>query len=180
LTAIAEIKSRLDDELSTLLFFRVPAERAHYFDKYQEGWEEVVSRFPETMSDIEEMSKCFALSRYAGAVFHSLLTVEWGVIHLGTFIGVTDPKRGWDATCKKLASIIAAGHHNAPVPIAPYFGFLEQTNQCIQTMKHAWRNKVNHSDARLGVLRSDFTPDIAEEIIMAARAFMRRLATELP
>ena len=71
LTAIAEIRSRLDDELSTLLFFRLPAERAHYFDNYREGWEEVIARFPETISDIEEMSKCFALSRYTAAVFHS-------------------------------------------------------------------------------------------------------------
>ena len=107
--------------------------------------------------------------------------MEWGVIHLGTFIGVTDPKRGWDATCNETDRLLwTGGHSNAPAAVAPHFGFLEQTNQCVQTMKHAWRNKVNHSDGKLAVLGSDFTPDVTEEIIMAARSFMRRLATEMP
>jgi hypothetical protein len=113
-------------------------------------------------------------------VFHSLLVVECGVIHLGTYLEVTDPKRGWDATCKKLDSLVDGGRNKLPQKFARHFEFLEQTNQCVQTMKHAWRNKVNHVDGKLVVLKPDFAPDVAEEIMVASRGFMRRLATELP
>ena len=126
------------------------------------------------------MSKCFALSRYAGAVFHSLLVVERGVIELGEYIEVTDPKRGWDATTRKLKSLVDAGHNTLPPKFAGKFSFLEQMNNQVQAMKSAWRNKVNHVEGRLAVMKPEFTPDIAEEIMVASRAFMRRLATEMP
>jgi hypothetical protein len=53
-------------------------------------------------------------------------------------------------------------------------------NNQVQAMKSAWRNKVNHVEGRLAVMKPEFTPDIAEEIMVASRAFMRRLATEMP
>jgi len=180
LTAIAEIQSRMYDELKSSLFLQISPDREKFFSHFSNGWEEVIERFPDTESDIEEMCKCFALSRYPGAVFHSLLVVESGVLHLGEYIEVTDPKKGWDATCKVLKTIVDGGHRNLRPKFTDHFGFLEQVNQCIQTMKHAWRNKVNHVEGKLVVLRSDFTPDIAEEIMMASRAFMRRLADEMP
>ena len=49
--------------------------------------------------------KCFALSRYAAAVFHSLQAVEHGLIVLSRFIGDTDPLPGWNVT-KRLKKII--------------------------------------------------------------------------
>ena len=180
LTAIAEIQSRLVDELKAGLFFGIPLQKAAFFSQSRDGWEEVIDRFPDSVSEIEEMGKCFALSRYAGAVFHSLLIVECGVLDLGAYIEVTDPKRGWDATCRKLKSLVDGGHSNLPSKFTGQFNFLEQTNQCIQAMKHAWRNKVNHIEGKLVVLGSDFAPDVAEEIMLASRAFMRRLATEMP
>jgi hypothetical protein len=53
-------------------------------------------------------------------------------------------------------------------------------NTQVQAMKFAWRNKVNHVDGKLVVIKPEFTPDMAEEIMMASRGFMRRLATEMP
>jgi hypothetical protein len=57
---------------------------------------------------------------------------------------------------------------------------LEQVHGTVVVLKDAWRNKIGHAHGRLILMRSDFTPDIAEEIMIAARGFMRRLATELP
>jgi len=180
LTAIAEIRNRLDDELAARLFFGLISGRAQYFSTPREGWEEVITRFPDAVGDIEEMAKCFALSRYAAAVFHSLLVVEVGIVELGNFIGVTDPKKGWDATTKRLKLLLSGGHGSLPVNLSAHFAFLEQVNACVEAMKHAWRNKVNHVEGRLVVMKPEFTPDVAEEIMMASRAFMRRLATEIP
>jgi hypothetical protein len=180
LTSIAEIQSRLTDELSARLYFGLPSGRAQYFSNAREGWEEVIDRFPDTVSDIEEMAKCFALSRYPAAVFHSLLIVETGVIALGDYIDVTDPKRGWDATTKALKVLVDGGHPKLPPKFAGQFGFLEQMNTAVQAMKFAWRNKVNHVEGKLVVMKPEFAPDVAEEIMMTSRSFMRRLATELP
>jgi hypothetical protein len=166
-------------ELSTKLFFQMTSGKVLFFESPWKGWEGVKDKFPDAATDIEEMSKCFALSRYAACVFHSLLVVERGLIALGRELRVTDPKLGWDATCGKMQQIIVAGHAKYPT-LSIGFPILEQINQSAQAMKHAWRNKVNHAAGQLTVMQADFAPDVAEEIMVATRAFMRRLATDLP
>ena len=177
---LENIKSRLPDELETKLFLQLPHSRRDYFDTPRNGWEEIIGRFPDTATDIEEMSKCFALSRYAGCVFHSLLVVEVGLIELGKELGVTDPKSGWDATCNKMKQLVEGGHAKYPTAERVTYSGLEQINNCAQMMKLAWRNKVNHAANRLVVIKPDFAPDVAEEIMTSSRGFMRRLMEELP
>jgi hypothetical protein len=175
-----DVRSRFIAELRTKLYFQVSSARQAFFDFPRTGWEHVIERFDNTVTDIEEMSKCFALSRYAASVFHSLLVVEHGLVELGRAIGCSDPKAGWDSTCKKMKELLDSGYAKYPTGISISFAALEQVNQCAQSMKFAWRNKVNHAANKLIVLQSDFTPDIAEEIMLATRSFMRRLATDLP
>jgi hypothetical protein len=49
-----------------------------------------------------------------------------------------------------------------------------------EALKSAWRNKISHAQGSLTLMTEDFSPDIAEEIMIASRSFMRRLATEMP
>jgi hypothetical protein len=144
------------------------------------GWGEIIKRFPDTVIDIEETSKCFALSRYAAAVFHSIQVVEVGLIELGKLIGVADPRSGWTATTNQLQRIIKKGHEARTPFEQQHFAFLEQVHGTIEALKNAWRNKVSYAQARLTLLTTDFSPDVAEEVLYATRAFMRRLADELP
>ncbi len=58
--------------------------------------------------------------------------------------------------------------------------FLEQVQGTIQALQFAWRNKVSHAHGKLTVMTGDFNPEVAEEILYASRAFMRRLATDAP
>ena len=76
----SELKERLIDEMSERAFFSLSLAETVYYSEPRKGWEEIIERFPETIGDIEESRKCFALSRYAGAVFHSLQVVEFGLI----------------------------------------------------------------------------------------------------
>jgi hypothetical protein len=177
---LERIRQSFTAELQTKLFFQVASNRKKWFERPTADWEKVIERFPDTVGEIEEMGKCFALSRYGAAVFHSLLVVEVGLIALGKVIGVGDPKTGWDATTRKLSELVQGGHAKYPASLTVDFSICEQINQKVQTMKHAWRNKVNHVAGKLVVMRSDFAPDIAEEIIIATRGFMRTLATEIP
>jgi hypothetical protein len=175
-----DLRSRMTDEIGTKLVLQVPSNKMPYYDSPRVGWEKVIERFPDAVTDVEEMSRCFALSRYGATVFHSLLVVEHGLLELGRALRVSDPKPGWDATCKELKRLIDGGHSNYPSSLPVGFSVLEQVNQCIQSMKSAWRNKVSHAANYLVVIQSDFTPDITEEIVLATRSFMRRLATDLP
>jgi len=160
-------------EISCQFFVGIAAERKTAFCESRKGWEVIVTAFPAATDDVEEMNKCFGLCRYPAAVFHSLMVVEHGLVALGAQIDVTDPKRGWDATCKKLDEIMRGGHNQNTTKLP--FAFLEQVNVCIQSMKFAWRNKVSHAAGKLTVLESKIAPDVAQDIISATHNFMNRL-----
>lgn len=171
-----ELQGRLEDEMKGEFYFSLTPAEADKFEKWESGWEQILARFPTAIRDVEEMNKCFALARYTASMFHALHVAEWGAIALGDFIGVTDPRKGWGPTERKLRELIKGGHTNLPLPLAEKFEFLEQMNREIDSMVLAWRHKVDHAANHLAILPSaDFTPDIAEHIIGAVRVFMLRL-----
>lgn len=177
---VNELLGRLVDEMMETSFLSISDSEAEYFSQPRKGWKEIIDRFPETVSDIEESRKCFALSRYAAAVFHALQVVEIGLIELGKFIGVADPKSGWSAVAKELKRIVSKNYDDRTDFEKQHFDFLEQVQGTVEALKNAWRNKVSHAQGKLTLLTADFSPDVAEEILYAARAFMRRLVSGLP
>jgi hypothetical protein len=84
------------------------------------------------------------------------------------------------ALANRLHSIIKKGHEARTPFERQHFAFLEQMHGTIEGLKNAWRNKISHAHGKLTLLSSDFSPEIAEEILFATRAFMRRLATDAP
>jgi hypothetical protein len=178
---IGILYGRIEDELKTRFFMYLPSGKAEQYNKPLKGWEEILVRFPEVLGDLEEMNRCYAVSRYSASVFHSVSLIEHGLIALGAFLGVKDPKSGWTAVCGELEKlVIKTKFPDLDKKFQTHFGFLEQTHGTTMALKNSWRNKISHAHARLVVLTPDFTPEIAEEIIFATRAFMRRLATEMP
>jgi hypothetical protein len=173
----AEVLNRLEDELKARVLLMVPHGVQSIYESPRSGWEESISRFL-IVDNVEEMNRCFAFGRYAASVFHSLLIAEAGLIELGRHIGVIDPKAGWDATSNRLSALVRSGRKGHSLAVS--FNSLEQINQSVESMKLAWRNKVNHEANRLVVMTPDFSEPVAQEIIMATRGFMRRLATEIP
>jgi len=177
---LEDIQVDLEDELSTKLFFRLRPDRAKMFENPTAGWADVLGRFPECRTDVEEMSKCFALSRYAASVFHSVQTIEFGLLDLGKFLDVEDPKSGWTAVSQKLEKLTKSKFQDLNQKHQKNFAFVEQMQATVIVLQRAWRNKISHAHGKLVLLTSEFAPDVAEEIMMATRGFMRRLATELP
>lgn len=178
---IREMKSRLIDELATKFLIQFPASRRPYFDASTKGWEKVIERFPETLTDIEEMNKCFALARYPAAVFHSTQIVESALIYLGRFLETRDPKSGWTSTCNELRRVVIGSKYNQlNAGEKKHFSFLQQVHTTTVALNDAWRNKISHAQNRLVLMSKEFSPDITEEILIASRGFARRLADELP
>jgi hypothetical protein len=175
-----ELGGRLLDEMRGRLFFSLSLAEAEYYLHPLKKWEEIVNRFPDVITDVEESVKCFALSRYAATVFHSLQVVEMGLIELGRLIVVTDPQTGWNATTSRLKKILDAKYHDRTPFQQQYSPFLEQIDATTEVLKSAWRNKISHAQGKLVLLTRDFTPEVAEEILFASRSFMRRLATDAP
>jgi hypothetical protein len=175
---VKALHQNIERELSCRFFVGIPEDRKSAYCESLKGWEDIIEKFPSATEDVEEMNKCLALCRYSAAVFHSLLIVEHGLVALGQMLGVTDPKEGWDASCRKLETVVKAGRATNSTGIN--FEFLEQLNGCVQAMKFAWRNKVNHATGKPLVMAGGFAPYVAEEIISTTRGFMRRLAEELP
>ncbi len=176
-----ELQNRLLDEMTGEYFFFLTASGALRYDKWGDGWEKILDRFPDTVRDVEEMNKCFALSRFTAAMFHALHVAECGAIQLGDYIGVLDPKKGWGPTEKKLRELIKGGHANLPTSLKGKFEFLEQMNREIDSMVLAWRHKVDHAANHLAIVpNTDFTPDIAEHILGSVKLFMHRLLEGIP
>jgi hypothetical protein len=175
-----ELGGRLKDEMAERTFLSLTLSETELYVNPTKNWKAIIERFPETVMDIEEASKSLALSRYTAAVYHTLQIVEVGLIELGRVIVVNDPQVGWNATTNRLVKILSTRYPERTKFQQRYSPFLEQINATIEVLKSAWRNKISHAQGKIFLLTSDFTPEITEEIMVASRGFMRRLATEVP
>jgi len=175
-----EISDSLRREMKRNLFLFIPSERAKWYQEPLKDWEAVTARFPKTIHDIEEAAKCFACDRFDGAVVHMMLVAEYGALEVGNLLELNDPKLGWPRVSKELKRITSADFSKLSPLEQKHFPLLEQISPLILAMQNAWRHKVSHADNRLVLLSGEFQPFVAEEIIFATRAFMRRLATDLP
>jgi hypothetical protein len=177
---LRDLRKRLEDELSSELFFHLSLAEAKFYSSPHDGWDEVTTRFPKAVVDIEECSKCFAFNRYPASVFHAMQVVEHGLIALGKFLELKDPKSGWTAVCRELQRITKGDYSKLSPNEKKHFPFLEQVHATTEALKNAWRNKIDHAMNRLILLPGILNDEIANEIIVASRSFMRRLAAELP
>jgi hypothetical protein len=80
---LRELRRRFEDDFKATYFLQLNSKQSEEFQNPTKGWEEIRSRFRETVRDIEEMQKCFSLERYPASVFHSMQVIEHGLIHLG-------------------------------------------------------------------------------------------------
>ncbi len=173
-------RTTLMNELESNLFIPVSPSTADYYRDPRQDWEEVILRFPEATSDIEEASRCFALRRYAACLYHCMQVLEFGLLALGRFMQVRDPKSGFTAVSNELERVLKKDYRQLTDFEKKHRAFFEQVNLPIQAIKDACRNKISHAEGRAVLLKSDFSPHITMEIYTATRGFMRRLATELP
>jgi hypothetical protein len=175
-----ELAGRLADEMENRLFLSLSLTECDRLDNPRKGWEEIASRFPTSITDIDEAQRCFALDRYAASVFHSLQVVEVGLIELGKLLNVEDPIPGWKSTTDALGRVLKTKYQDRTPFQQKNGAFFEQIHATTEGLKNAWRNKVSHAHGKLTMMTSEFSPQVAEEVLFATRAFMRRLATDGP
>jgi hypothetical protein len=106
--------------------------------------------------------------------------MEIGLIELGKFMSIPDPKSGFTAVCNELRRVLDKKYDTLTEFEKANRPFFEQIYGTTEALKNAWRNKISHAQQKLVLLTVDFTPEVAEEILFATRAFMRRLAEDMP
>ncbi len=181
LSRLAESLARtLKNELSLHVYLGISPREADFYEMPRDGWEEIIQRYPDSIDDIESASKCWALGQYVASVYHSTQIVEFGVIDLGRFLGVTDYRAGYTATTGALKKLIATPYPDWPTDFKGRSESLRQLHERLLALETAWRNKISHAQGKLHLMKKEFSPDVAEEILLATRAFMRVLSTEIP
>jgi hypothetical protein len=176
---LKELRERLEDELQSECFLHLSPQEGRLYQEPLEEWKPVISRFSKLRHDIEECSKCFALTRYGAAIFHVLLIAEYGVIQVAELFSVAGDKPGW-AALDRLQRINDKKYADKSPLEQRHADFLKNLLPLAFSMKDSWRHKISHIDNKLEWMDTDFSPEVAAEIISATRGFMRRLAGDLP
>ncbi len=173
-----EVERAVRRELKIIPMMFLSSREKELYEQPIKGWESVIERWEHIKTDVEESSRSFACNRYAAAIFHSLLVAEFGIIQMGQLLNVAGDKPGWSCV-ERLQKIIDKKYSDRSPLEQQHSKFLQDTMHLIAAVKD-WRHKISHVDNRLIWLNTDWSPQQAEEIMIATRGLMRKLAHELP
>jgi hypothetical protein len=176
---LKELRERIEDDLHSTVLLSLTESESALYENPERDWGNAASRFHKIRHDIEECSKCFALARYAAAVFHAMLIAEFGVIQVAELFGVAGDKPGWGAL-ERLQRINDKKWTDKTPLEQQHAKFLELLLPLAFSMKNSWRHKMDHVANKIVWVDTSFDPDFAKDIISATSAFMRRLASDLP
>lgn len=168
-----ELYGRVIDELESRVFLMVPTERVESFTEPLKDWRLQIDAFPSIRDEIEEAQKCYALERSTACVFHLMRVLELPLRALSAELGIVKHSPTWEAYLSAMEKAIAAKFPDktrAHADKRAYFTGLEGQLRAIKT---AWRNPTMHDMARI------YTPEMAQELIILVRGFLREAAKEL-
>lgn len=174
--AAIQLQDRIRDELDTVYFLHVPFEKAKVYYNSHPFEESVSNKFPNAITDIQEASKCLAVGRFTGCVFHLMRVMEIGVQHLGKKLKLKNThEHEWQTILNNVNGAIKK-LGNPPTPITSKQKAARnkyaQAAVYLENVKNAWRNNVMHPKA-------SYTPEEAEEVFRTVNAYMQHLATIL-
>jgi hypothetical protein len=171
-SAIEELAERFHDEMQTITFLYVKAEKLKYFEKESAFGAKVHEGFPSAEYDIQEAANCFALNRYTASVMHSMRVLESGLDAMAVALKVKRSGKSWAADLnvfkaawdKKIAAnprLSGWRRQFFPKAFAEFRHFAD-----------AWRNHAMHAEARYGEQESEL-------VFQHVQSFMQHLAARL-
>jgi hypothetical protein len=164
---INELVGRIHDELSTRFIFLLDSEQVKLYDTLFLGTE-ITDFLPNTIDDIAETGKCYALGRYTASVFHLMRimekTVQKFAVNLGIPLSITCDKE-WQIILNDIRCQLKTLYpkHSDPDRIK-----YEKIIDRLETVKIAWRNPTMHPKAT-------YTQEEAKALISAIEIFMKEL-----
>jgi len=171
-----EVVNRIEDECKRLLCMRIESahlkyfENPQFFDSGDLDAVKVSAAFPSANEDIAEAGKCLACGRSTACVLHLSRVLEVGLKTVASAVGVA-PQNDWGKYLEGIERelnkrVKASGARTQDEQ------FYAEAHLMFDNMRRAWRNPTMH-------VEKTYTPERAEEILVAAGSFMRHLATKL-
>jgi len=172
----AELRGRIEDELSNILLLHVAPSRADLFGMIKPFGDTVAKQFPSIGVEIEEAAKCLALERNTACVFHLMRAMEVGLRSLGKALNdpTLDPARNpnWETILRRCDAELKKPLKDRSPEWSTDDEFFSAATANLRAVKDAWRNPSMH-------VGSIYDNERALDVFNAVKAFMRHLATKL-
>ncbi len=145
-TLLHELIGRVHDELSSRHIFLLDSEHVKLYDTLFLG-NEVIDTFPDSIDDIAEAGRCYALGRYTASVFHLMRIMEKTVQYYANKLGIGETIT-CDSEWQKILNLIR-GRINTQHPNSKDQERIKHESMInhFETIKIAWRNPTMHPKA---------------------------------
>lgn len=170
--ACREIFERFTDELDSRLFLAIHAQHVPYYNDFVATWAMVIDQFPSVSKDIEEASKCFALNRYTGCVFHLMRVAEAGLAAIAKRVGLVNAKPGWEEAITYIEGQLNKNYQEMDAIFKGDAEFLRSIAAHMRDVNVAWRRRVSH-------IERNYSEEESQRIFAATKGLMEQLATKL-
>lgn len=164
--AVNEINNRLTDEIEHRFWLYLDDQEAYfYISSDQHFGSDVLEKFPDVSTDIDESSKCYALGRYTACVFHLMRVMEHCVQQFGEKIGVqSSDEKNWQVILDQINKKLKGLDHNDQLTKK-----YAEISADLYSVKLAWRNETMHPKAT-------YTKEEADKILRSVRDFTQDLS----
>jgi len=156
-------------ELEDRKFYGPLRRYEQYYEQAKLFGDEVFDHFPSANNDIFEAGTCLALERGTASIMHLMRVVEAGLKVLAKTLGI-GPQNDWGSYLREIDKELAARIKASGVRTSDE-QFCAEVALTFDGVRRAWRNPTMH-------IENNYSPERAEEILVAVRALMRHLATK--
>jgi hypothetical protein len=167
---IGQLWNTLALEMDGRKFYGPITKYAPYYEQPKLFGDDVFDKFPSANNDIFEAGTCLALERGTACVMHLMRVVEVGLKTLASTLGVGQ-QGDWGGYIREIDTALT-NRIKASGKRTPDEKFYAEARVTIDGVKIAWRNPTMH-------VANNYSPERAEEILIAVRALMRHLAMRI-
>lgn len=173
---LAELERRLNDELSSIRFFHVPANGTQYYPSKSAEYKkpllssQAMKKFAKSIEDSEEAGKCFALARYTACMFHLMRIMERGVQRLGKKLKVTIDveEKDWGVISSHINGALRRLPNSTPQERKAHARYAKAAVY-LDNVREAWRNPTMHP-------KKTYTEEEAQDTFSFVKQYMEHLA----
>ena len=148
--AIEDVESRLRDECEDITVLVLTKDQRGMFQSSADliaGWS-ISEAFPEAARELEEASKCYALSRATAAVFHGMRMLEIGIKALSKALDIEEAEKpadkNWGKMLGKIKEKIDLNYPKSKRMPETTGAQYEAVYGSLDAVKNPWRNATMH------------------------------------
>jgi hypothetical protein len=168
--AIRQLWNTFGLELDGRKFYGPLRRYEQYYEQVALFGDDVFANFSSANTDIFEAGTCLALERGTACVMHLMRVLEAGLKCLAAALNVT-AQNDWGSYIREIERELAARIRASGARTSDE-QFYAEASVTFDAVRRAWRNPTMH-------IANEYSPERAEEILIAVRALMRHLATRL-